>query len=462
MAPKPFLSSDQVKNKISSFPPQTSYTVELHFILGKNMNTRFRINLVITGFLLVISIIGIVSAASLAQSWKERPAFDGSFSGLLFSSDGSMVFAGGSQLLVRSWDGDIHWGGRSGTIATMNSEGTRVISALDSGVRVFDKNGEEVWTRILGSSPIRAVAVSRDGSLVIGANEEGFIQSWDTNGVRWGLNETDLVKKMAISPSQSLVVAATEAGLKFFSPDMKQIWADDKEGTLDSFIAFSADSRTVITSGDKRVWSHTSSGELNWMREVTQRGITDMACSEDITTIVLGRKDGDVLVLDKMGQERWKYPADSWINGVGVSSDGSIIAAGALDGTLYILDRDGNLLAKTKTDTLIQQGSVQVSRDGKHIIVADEGSLYGFDLKGQPEVISTETQVPITEVPSNCPTCPTCPTPVPVKTTLPTTVSSLIGTTTPVTSGTPASSLDPCLAFVASAGVLYLVIKRKN
>ena len=298
---------------------------------------------------MLICIIGTVTAVNLAHTWKEQPAFDGSFSGLMFSSDGSMVFAGGNQFLVRSWNGDIHWGGRSGTVAAMNSEGTRVISALDSSVRVLDKNGEEVWTRILGSSPIRAVAVSKDGSLILGANDEGYIQAWDINGTKGGLNKTDLVKKIAISPSQTLIVATTEAGLKFFSPKMEQIWADDKEGTLDSFIAFSADSRTVITSGDKRVWSHTGTGKLNWMKEVTQTGITDMACSDDLTSIVLGRKDGDVLVLNEKGQERWKYPADSWIEGVGVSSDGSIIAAGALDGTLYILDRNGNLLVKTTT-----------------------------------------------------------------------------------------------------------------
>ena len=234
------------------------------------MNTRFRINLVITGFLLAICIIGTVTAASVAHTWQEQPAFDGSFSGLMFSSDGSMIFAGGSQLLVRSWNGDIHWGGRSGTVAAMNSDGTRVISALDSSVRVLDRNGDEVWTRILGSSPIRAVAVSSNGSLILGANDEGYIQAWDINGTKGGFNKTDLVKKIAISPSHTLIVAATEAGLKFFSPEMEQIWADDKEGTLDSFIAFSADSGTVITSGDKRVWSHTGTGKLNWMREVTQ------------------------------------------------------------------------------------------------------------------------------------------------------------------------------------------------
>jgi WD40 repeat protein len=418
------------------------------------MNTRFRINLVITGFLLAISIIGTVTAASVAHTWQEQPAFDGSFSGLMFSSDGSMIFAGGSELLVRSWNGDIHWGGRSGTVAAMNSDGTRVISAIDSSVRVLDKNGEEVWTRILGSSPIRAVAVSRDGSLILGANDEGYIQAWDINGTKGGLNKTDLVKKIAISPSQTLIVATTEAGLKFFSPKMEQIWADDKEGTLDSFIAFSADSSTVITSGDKRVWSHTGTGKLNWMRDVTQTGITDMACSDDLTAIVLGRKDGDVLVLDETGQERWKYPAGSWIEGVGVSSDGSIIAAGALDGTLYILDRNGNLLLKTTTSTLIQQESVLVSRDGKRIMVADEGTLYGLDLLGLPEVTPTVTQSPTPEIPSACPTCPACPAPV--------TTSSPARTTVPSTTGTPAAPLNPYLGFIASAGGALMVLRRKT
>jgi DNA-binding beta-propeller fold protein YncE len=334
----------------------------------------------------------------------------------------------------------------------MNSDGTRVISALGSSVRVLDRNGDEVWTRIPGSSPIRAVAVSGNGSLILGANDEGYIQAWDLNGTKGGLNKTDLVKKIVISPSHTLIVAATEAGLKFFSPKMEQIWDDDKEGTLVSFIAFSADSGTVITSGDKRVWSHTGTGKLNWMKEVTQTSITDMACSDDLTVIVLGRKDGDVLVLDEKGQERWKYPAGSWIVGVGVSSDGSVIAAGALDGTLYILDRNGNLLGKTTTGTLIQQESVLVSRDGKRVIVADEGSLYGFDLLGLPEVTSTRTPAP--EVTSTCPTCPACP--------LPVTTSSFTRTTTvPSTTGTPETPLNPFLVFIASAASALILLKRR-
>jgi WD40 repeat protein len=234
---------------------------------------------------------------------------------------------------------------------------------------------------------------------------------------------------------------------------MKQTWADNRSGSLDKFIAISADGATVITSGDTLVWSHTPDGDLNWVKEATRDAIIDMACSEDCTTIVLGSQDGEVLVLNQLGQTRWKYPAGSWINGVGVSADGSVVAAGAIDGTLYILDKNGDLLAKTKTDTVIQQRSVEISRDGKHVIVADDGALYGFDLFGLPEVTSTVTRTPTQEVPAACPTCPACPAPI--------ITSSPARTTVPSTTGTPASPINPYLVFIASAGVILLGMRRK-
>jgi WD40 repeat protein len=265
-----------------------------------------------------------------------------------------------------------------------------------------------------------------------------------------------LIKKIAISPSKSLVVAISDLGLKFFSPDMDQIWVDNRTGSLDSFIAFSADSSTVITSGDTIVSSFTNSGELNWRKDVTQSAIIDMACSDDCTSIVLGSQDGNVWNLNKQGETRWKYPAGSWINGVGVSRDGAVIAAGALDGTLYILDKDGNLLTKTKTDTNIQQQSVGVSRGGNRIVVADQGALYGFDLLGEPEVTSREPITPATQSPV------TSSTPLPVKTTLPKNVPSTIVTTLPEPNNTPKSTLTPVLTIIALAGLLFIVMKRNN
>jgi WD40 repeat protein len=419
------------------------------------MSKRFRMSLVIAGFLLLICLIGSVTAANLAHTWKERPAWDGSFSGVLFSTDGSTVYAGGNQILVRSWNGEKRWGGLSGTYTTMSADGSRIISAIDNSIRVFDNTGQEIWTRNEGAH-FRAVAISGDGSLIIGADNNGYIHSYKTNGERWGRNKTNLIKKIAISPSKSLVVAISDLGLKFFSPDMDQIWVDNRTGSLDSFIAFSADSSTVITSGDTIVSSFTNSGELNWRKDVTQSAIIDMACSDDCTSIVLGSQDGNVWNLNKQGETRWKYPAGSWINGVGVSRDGAVIAAGALDGTLYILDKDGNLLTKTKTDTNIQQQSVGVSRGGNRIVVADQGALYGFDLLGEPEVTSREPITPATQSPV------TSSTPLPVKTTLPKNVPSTIVTTLPEPISTPKSTLTPVLTIFALAGLLFIVMKRNN
>ena len=93
------------------------------------------------------------------------------------------------------------------------------------------------------------------------------------------------------------------------------------------------------------------------------------------------------------------------INGVGESRDGSIIAAGALDGTLYIMDNTGNLLAKTRTQSVIQQRSVAVNGDGNRIVFADEYALYGYNFIREPEMTpeNTFTSAPLTSLTSPAP-----------------------------------------------------------
>ena len=406
--------------------------------------------LVTVAFLFTIS-IGTVSATGLGHAWTEPPPADGSFTNVRFASDGSMVFSGGNQLFVRSWDGTIRWGGRAGTIATISPDGNYVVSAAGELVQDLERNGTLYWVHSMGT-PIRAVAISGNGSMIVSADERGDIHSWTRNGESWGLNRSDLVKQIAISPSRTFVVVTTVVGLKYLNPDMTPFWWDNKSGSLDSFIAISADSSTVITSGENRVSSHTSSGALNWMKDITREAIIDMACSDDCTAIVLGSQDGNVRMLDGTGTEVWTYNAGSWINGVGVSRDGSVIAAGALDGNLYIFDQYGNLLAQTRTDSVIQQRSVAVSNDGKHVVVADQLALYGYDILGEPGV---STEVTFTPAPPDALTRTTSPTTtrsIP----LPTTIITL----SPGTTGTPQSVFDPFLVIVTAAGVLLIIRRR--
>ena len=424
------------------------------------MNTQFRINRVITGFLVIISLIGGVTAVSLTPAWQEHPANDATFSGAMISTDGSIVFAGGNQLLVRSWNGNTRWSGLSGTVATMSSDGNYIVSALNDNVRTFNRTGDVIWNRITGS-PFRAVAVSSDGSLVIAADDRGFLRSWTMEGKSRGVdNETDQVKQIDISPSQSLVVVSTRDSLKVFSPEMNLIWEKKSLGNRDSFIAISGDSSTLILAGENQVSSYTTKGLLNWEKEITNNFIIDMACSDDGSTIVLGSQDGNVWVLDNEGQVQWKYPVGIWVTSAGVSRDGSVIVAGAIDGTVYILDKNGNLLAQTKTDSPIQQRSIAVNPEGTRIVVIAERTMYGYDLdydpSGIPRAMYTEIPVRTTLTPSQINT------PVPVKTTLPITVPSPKGIALPETNSTPNSALTPLFAIFASAGLGFILRRRKN
>ena len=425
------------------------------------MVTRFRIHLIIAGLLLMMSLAGAVNAAGLVKTWEERTPADTPFSGVTFSNDSLTVSAGGNQIFVRSWDGDKKWWGYSGRIAAMSADGNYFISAVGRYIHRIDKNGTELW--IVGTNtPVRAVATSGDGTLIVGADDTGNLFAWGTTDESMSQIKTDLVKQIAIAPSGSFIVITTEKGLDYLTPPvfdpprLERIWRDNKSGSLETFIEISADSSTVITSGDTRVSSHTSSGILNWRKDVFQSAVTDMACSYDCSSIVLGSQDGNVLILNQLGQVQFEYPAGSWINGVGVSRDGSVIAAGTLDRNLYILNKDGKLLAKTTLETTIQPRSVAVSGDGKHIVVADQIALYGFELVGVPEVTLRETFTPTPVFTA------TSSIPAPLDTTLPKTLPPVTMKTVPEKTGTYASSLNPLLAVAALSGLLFIILRRNK
>jgi WD40 repeat protein len=413
------------------------------------MNAQFRTCFFLVFCIAILCCAGTVQAASLGTEWTEKTPSDNPYRGVSFSSDGSRVFAGGSQMLVRSWTGDVRWGGRAGAVAAMSADGNYVVSAVGNSVQMIDKNGADIWTRNSGAQ-IRAVAVSKNGSLIVTADDNRNINSWAYNGEFVGRNQIELAKTIKISPTGSLVAVATEGGLRYLTPAMELLFTDNKSGSWDTFIAFSADGSTVITAGGTRVSSRTGTGQLNWQKDITTNAIIDMACSIDCTTIVIGGQDNTIQALDYNGNTKWKYPAGQWIQGIGSSYDASVIAAGSLDQTLYILDKDGRLLTKKKTDEIIEPRSVAVSRDGNRIAVADQHTLYGYLLLRDADTSSIGQFTPISR------TTMRTPTPAPSETTPQKTLASTAKTTLPVTASTPASAINPVHVFLLITGLIFV------
>ncbi|PKL70128.1 MAG: hypothetical protein CVV30_01820 [Methanomicrobiales archaeon HGW-Methanomicrobiales-1] len=395
-----------------------------------------------------------MAAAGISPDWKERNSVEGSpFSGLMFSSDSSTVFAGGNQMYVRSWDGEQHWGGRYGGVAAMSADGNYTVYGLGTRLVMLNKDGTERWARSMGGA-VRALAISPDGALVVSADDNGYINSWYRNGEFYARNVTSLVKQLAISPKGTLVVATTETGLQFMTPALDPVWSDTKNGTIDTDILFSYDGSTIITSGGKRVSSHTNTGVLNWMNDITGDAITGIGCSYDCSVIVIGNQDGSVQAMDRYGTVHWSYPAGQWVNTVAVSQDASVIVAAGIDQNLYVLDHGGRLLAKKQMDTIIHSRSLAVSPDGKRIVVADEYALNGYTLSPEPENIELITVIPTSARYTYSPSVPT-----PETTVIVTQVTSVPVTTLPAPTKSP---LTPAVAMIATMGGLLLTLVKRR
>jgi WD40 repeat protein len=411
--------------------------------------------ILLIGCLLAACLAGAATAATLGNEWKERAPEEGPYQGIIIVPDASLIFAGGNNIYIRSWDHTVHWGYRPAQAADLSLDGKRVVLGEGAKVAVYGSSGIENWTRNMDGY-VRAVAISPNGSFVIAADEKGNYLSWNRNGEYGARTQNDTAKALAYSPGSDLIVAVTDKGLRFYNRKLDVVWYDNRTESRDQFVSISGDGSTVIVAGYREVASYQSDGTLNWRSEVSKEPIIDMDCSFDCSVIVLGGQDKEVVAIDRTGTIRWRYGTGQWVNAVGVSRDGSVIAAGGIDRTLTVLDRSGTVVTSKKTDAIIQLRSIAVSSDGRKFVVADQMNLYGFSLIGDtiaPDLTVTYTQEPLNPVPTTNPT----PVPTPTATTSATTTAPV--TTSPAAPARPTtySPADPLLLLPALAAACLIV-----
>jgi WD40 repeat protein len=111
-------------------------------------------------------LIGAAGAVTLGKEWTERAPEEGPYLGVTITPDASLVYAGGSNIIVRSWDREIHWGNMPARLLVMSTDGKRVVMAVGNKVSVLDNKGVENWSRNMDGY-VKAVAISPNGSFII-------------------------------------------------------------------------------------------------------------------------------------------------------------------------------------------------------------------------------------------------------------------------------------------------------
>jgi len=119
---------------------------------------------------------------------------------------------------------------------------------------------------------------------------------------------------------------------------------------------------------------------LLW-EHVADSRVQALAVSEDGSLVAVGSRDNSLRLFDARGQLLWSFEAENSILGLDMSPDGRWIAVASEDRHIFLLDGDGSELWKFKAARPMNNAAV--ARDGSLVTAtSDDRTVYVFDNNG--------------------------------------------------------------------------------
>jgi WD40 repeat protein len=354
----------------------------------------------------LLTCIMIPHAGATDPLWTVTASPGDELSMIVISADGSTIVAGGDQMIAISRDGQKRWSGWSSSLLDISRDGKYIASTQAQTVRLFSGSGTQLWTQSIGT-PVIDLSMTPDAA-VIAASGVGTVRTFFNSGIGLGSNSTPNVNHIKISPVKDQIIVTTKQDLERVNLSIVPAWYDTN--STQDLVDIDADGTAFVTVTYNRIRLYHGSGSLLWDRTITGGNALALAYSRDGSTIVIGRDDKTVRVLDRNSTLLWTATTGDWVTSVDVSDDGSIIVAGSRDKKLYVYDRAGNRLGTFAATSPIVSHSVAVSGDGSVIAVVDTSAVYGFSraqFTPPPAIVTTiaatTTLIPGTPVPTESP-----------------------------------------------------------
>jgi WD40 repeat protein len=391
--------------------------------------------------MIILSCLLVPVVSAVDPLWTVPATTSGELSTVVISADGSTIIAGGDQLIALTRDGTKLWTGWSGSRLVISQDGNYILTARDQNARMISGTGTMLWDQWL-EVPVTDLSMTPNASLIAagGANRLRLI-SPSGSGIRQNVTMPVMNHFRLFPDGEQIVITSTKgihtSNLTFFSE-----WTD--ANVTQDYVEVAADGSSFVTVTNNRIRFYTRDGQLMWERALPGGNALGFACSRDGSTIVVGRDDNTLSVLDRDGTLLWTAPAAYWVTSVAVSDDGNTIVAGSMDKTISVYDRAGTKLGSAMAKNQIKSGSVAVSGDGSVIAAVDGSAVYGFS--------RSQFIQPVTPVMT---TTPAVTTPAPATTPV---TPMHTAATTPAT--TPKAALIPAVPF--GVLVLFLVWRSRK
>jgi WD40 repeat protein/serine/threonine protein kinase len=282
----------------------------------------------------------------------------------VFSSDGTYLFTGGSEPMVRPWnvatgmeDGPRFEGHTAWVYALALSPDGRWLASggADGTVRVWDANARKLVTTFLGHiAMVNAVAFSPNGQILASAGRDLTIRLWD------------LQSRQQLSPLRGhrAIVDCVS-----FSPDGMWLVSRSQDGLVKLWKTAPAQKGDILTGG---------------------QGLLEVAWSPDGHHLAsVGSQNEEVHLWDLVTRRRTTLNGHTGsVMCAAFSPDGGLLATGSHDQTVRLWDVSDHKVAAILTNGF-PVGSLAFSPDGhtlvvggsKHyFLVEDQGGLQFWDV----------------------------------------------------------------------------------
>jgi WD40 repeat protein len=244
------------------------------------------------------------------------------------------------------------------------------------------------------AAPVKAIALSPDGTLLVSGSQDGVIVLWEmlTKKKIVELKEhIDEVTSLAFCTSIDIplfVSGSNDRTVRIWDADTNKLKIKIDAGCGVLAVAIAPDGKTVYSAGDDnliRGWD-VETGKLTATLKGHENMVVSLALSRDGKTLISGGRDNSIRLWDLQAKGSPpriipRHFGDS--DALALSKDGKRIATAGLNNTIRIFDTATGKEHFTSNDPQAGLNGLTLSHDGKFLAaITAPGIVYLWDAAG--------------------------------------------------------------------------------